>query len=180
MPLLIFSFNETHTRPLAIGSLRPSTWLALLITCGCSAASDSDDDHATASAPAAASAMNSAPEALPASSPAPGGVSPENAAAISATASMVTDQLRAVCGSSFDGCSATPGCNEILACAARTACIGTACYCADARCEMDGPCRAVIEAAPGARIPDASNPSPGPAAAAAAGVGACLQGLAGG
>ncbi|MEO8185296.1 MAG: hypothetical protein ABI895_41340 [Deltaproteobacteria bacterium] len=93
---------------------------------------------------------------------------------------MVTEQLRAACGSSLDDCSATPGCNEILACAARTACSGAACYCADARCETDGPCRAAIEAAPGARVPDTANPSPGPAADAAGGVGACLQGLTGG
>jgi hypothetical protein len=93
---------------------------------------------------------------------------------------MATAQLRQACGSAFDGCSATPGCNEILACAARAACAGAACYCADARCETDGPCRAVIEGAPGARTPDASDPSLGPAAEAASLVGACLQGLSSG
>jgi hypothetical protein len=178
MPLLIF--NETRTRAVAIGSLPPSICFFGLITCGCSAASDATVDHAPPTAPAAMSAMSSASGAQPGSSPGPAGVSPEDAAALSAAASMVTAQLRAACGGSFDGCSATPGCNEILACAARTACAGAACYCADARCETDGPCRAVIEAAPGARIPDVSNPSLGPAAEAASLVGACVQGVASG
>jgi hypothetical protein len=93
---------------------------------------------------------------------------------------MVTDQLQAACGGAFDTCSTTPGCNEILACAARNACTGSACYCADASCQTAGPCRSVIEGAPGARAPDAQNDSLGPAADAAAGVGECLGGLAGG
>lgn len=90
------------------------------------------------------------------------------------------DQLQAACGPTFDACEATAGCDEILACAARSACSGVACYCADASCAAPGPCRAVIDGAPGARTPDAESPSLGPASDAAAGVGACLQGLAGG
>jgi len=177
--MLSLIFNETRRPPSTIGPLLRTITLFSALTCGCSAASDSADDHATTSAPSAPP-TSAAPDTRPASSAAPSSVSDENAAAISAAASMVTDQLRAACGSSFDSCMATPGCNEVLACAARTACIGVACYCSDARCEVDGPCRAVIEAAPGARRPDASNPSPGPAAEAAGRVGACLQGLAGG
>jgi hypothetical protein len=59
-------------------------------------------------------------------------------------------------------------------------CTGASCYCADSSCEAAGPCRSVIDGAPGAREPDAENPSRGPAPEAASAVGACLQGLVGG
>jgi hypothetical protein len=172
-------FDETRRPPPAIGSLLRRIALISAITSGCSAGSDPPDEHTTARTPPAP-ATSSMADAPPGSSSAPSNVSADNAAAISAAASMVTDQLRAACGSSFNDCSATPGCNEILACAARAACTGATCYCSDARCEVEGPCRTVIAAAPGARVPDASNPSPGPAAEAAGRVGACVQGLAGG
>jgi hypothetical protein len=177
LPLI---FNETRRRWLASVWLRSGAWLAGALACGSGADSPARDDHAGHAGPASAPAMSSAPSAAARSSDAPPDTAPANAAAISAAVSMAGDSLRAACGSSIDVCSATPGCNEILACAARAACTGTDCYCSDARCQVEGPCRAVIAAAPGARVPDAANPSPGPAAEAAGRVGACLQGLAGG
>ena len=112
--------------------------------------------------------------------PAPNEARDEAAAMVAEVIERAGDQLRAACGPTFDACEATEGCDEILACAARSACSGVACYCADASCASAGPCRTVIDGAPGARTPDAENPSLGPASDAAAGVGACLQGLAGG
>jgi hypothetical protein len=153
----------------------PCFLFALLISssfaCGSSADGDSTEEP-------------SSPERSPAPTndpaPAPEDDRAEAAAMVAEVIERAGDQLRAACGATFDACEATAGCDEILACAARSACSGIACYCADASCASPGPCRTVIDGAPGARTPDAENPSLGPASDAAAGVGACLQGLAGG
>jgi hypothetical protein len=110
----------------------------------------------------------------------PSGVpSAEDIAALTDAFGMAAGQIQAACGAAFDRCGTTTGCNEILACAASNACSGADCYCQDDACTMDGPCRSVIDSAPGARVPDASNPSLGPASDAARAVGDCLQGLGG-
>jgi hypothetical protein len=149
----------------------------LLVGLACGGSSDDGDRPQTASGGApSAPPSTSAPPAQPAAPAIP----PEAVMAVTDAIMMVTDQLQAACGEAFDTCSTTPGCNEILACAARNACTGSACYCADASCQTPGPCRSVIEGAPGARVPDAADDSLGPAADAASGVGECLTGLGGG
>jgi hypothetical protein len=150
----------------------------LLVALGCGS-SDSNEPPAPASGGAPSTPMSPMPSPPAQPNPSPS-LPPEAVAAVTDALGMAADQLQAACGTTFDGCSATPGCNEILACAARSGCAGSACYCADASCETDGPCRSVIEGAPGARVPDEEDSSLGPAADAAAAVGDCLGGLAGG
>jgi hypothetical protein len=158
---------------------RPRHLLApLLVGLGCGS-SDSSDAPPPASGSSAGAPSAPAPT-QPSTSGSPNGIPPEAVAAVTGALGMAADQVAAACGATFDGCSATPGCNEILACAARSACTGSACYCADSSCETDGPCRSVIEGAPGARVPDAEDASLGPAADAARAVGECLAGLGGG
>lgn len=150
----------------------------LLLAVGCGSSSD---DEAPPPQTTSGGAPSAAPPTSPApTQPAPPAIPPETVMAVTDAIMMVTDQLQAACGGAFDTCSTTPGCNEILACAARNACTGSACYCTDASCQTPGPCRSVIEGAPGARPPDAQNDSLGPAADAAGAVGECLVGLGGG
>jgi hypothetical protein len=150
----------------------------LLVALGCGS-SDSNEPPAPSSGGAPSTPMSPMPSPLAPPNPNPG-LPPEAVAAVTDALGMAADQLQAACGTTFDECSATPGCNEILACAARSGCTGSACYCADTSCETDGPCRSVIEGAQGARVPDEADSSLGPAADAAAAVGDCLGGLAGG
>jgi hypothetical protein len=154
--------------------------LALVAGLGCG--SSSNDDDANGSPPSNSNSPPSPPTPAAPSGPqgAPAGIPPEAVAAVTEAFGMAADQIEAACGASFDACEATPGCNEILACAAGSGCSGASCYCADASCDSPGPCRATIDGAPGARVPDAEDPSLGPAPAAATAVGACLQGLTGG
>lgn len=85
------------------------------------------------------------------------------------------------CGAELDACANTPGCPEILACVRENACSGSDCFCGDAalpRCFAgggDGPCKAVVLAAPGGREPTLDNPSGGPASDAALEVGECAE-----
>jgi hypothetical protein len=149
----------------------------LLASVACASASDADQpSDPPASAP---TIPPTAPNATTPAS-APGGFTDEAINAFSAALGMTAGQLRDACGPAFETCATTPGCDEILGCAAMHGCAGAECYCADARCAAPGPCRAVIDGAPGARMPDAADPSLGAAPAAAGVVGACLVGLAGG
>jgi hypothetical protein len=169
----VASSNEDRRLRRALARLAPLLMLGL--GCGGSSASkDPPSPTGSGGAPPAPTTMQ------PPAQPPPPMIPPEAIAAVTGALGMVADQVQAACGTAFDGCSSTPGCNEILACAARSACSGSACYCADADCETDGPCRSVIEGAPGARVPDAEDDSLGPAADAARRVGDCLGGLGGG
>lgn len=154
---------------------------ALLLLTGLACGSAADDEGTTREPTPPASGGASAP---PASDVAPSSASDSaeasEAALLAEVLERAGDQFGATCGPAIDACGATAGCNEILACAARSGCTGAECYCADAGCTSPGPCREVIDAAPGARAPDASGPSRGPATDAAAAVGACLQGFTGG
>jgi hypothetical protein len=150
--------------------------LAIGLACGSSEEAANDPAPApsnggTSGTPAAPPTMNGTP---------PSGVpSAEDIAALTDAFGMAVGQIQAACGATFDRCGMTTGCDEILACAASNACSGADCYCQDDACTMDGPCRSVIDSAPGARVPNASNPSLGPASDAARAVGDCLQGLGG-
>jgi hypothetical protein len=170
------SFRPEHP------ALRLSFALLLAMASACGSADDGDSADEPTSPEPTSPEPGGAPSAPPANgpAPAPSNDDAEAAAMVAAVLERAGDQLGAACGPTFDACEATEGCDEILACAARSACSGVACYCADASCATPGPCRSVIDGAPGARTPDADNPSLGPASDAAAAVGACLQGLAGG
>jgi hypothetical protein len=150
--------------------------LALGLACGSSDEAASDPEPAPS---------NGGTGGAAAGSPTTDGTNPsgmpsaEDIAALTDAFGMAAGQIQAACGATFDRCGMTSGCNEILACAASNACSGADCYCLDDTCTMDGPCRSVIDSAPGARVPDASNPSLGPASDAARAVGDCLQGLGG-
>jgi hypothetical protein len=153
-----------------------SSVLAIGLACG-----SSDDEQSEPPPSSGAAGTSSSPSAPSTNGPAPANTpTPEEIAALTEMIGMAADQIQSACGTTFDSCGATPGCNEILTCAARNACSGADCYCLGADCSMPGPCRTVIETAPGARAPDASNPSLGPASDAARAVGQCLQGLGGG
>jgi hypothetical protein len=155
-----------------------SPLLALAVACG-GASNTGDEEPARPSASPPPSPTPSPSQTAPAPAPtAPQGISPAAIAAASQAAGMVAEQVRAACGSTFDRCNETPGCSDILTCAARNTCAGSACYCADERCTSPGPCRTTIDGAPGARSADSANPSLGPASDAATAVGRCLQGLA--
>jgi hypothetical protein len=164
---------------LARGLLVPSI-VAAALACGSSGEGGDDPDPSPSSGGTGGGA--------PANSPAPANnapgastmPSPEDIAAVTDALGMVAGQVQAACGARFEACGATPGCTDILSCAARNACSGADCYCLGAGCTMDGPCRSVIDSAPGARVPDANDPSLGPASDAARAVGDCLQGLSGG
>jgi hypothetical protein len=174
----------TQGQTLRFGDLGPLRWppghvLASLLVGFACGSSDSNDARPSTSAASAGAPSAPAP-AEPSTSGSANAIPPEAVAAVAGALGMAADQVAAACGATFDACSATPGCNEILACAARSACTGSACYCTDSSCETDGPCRSVIEGAPGARTPDAENGSVGPAADAAGAVGECLAGVGGG
>jgi hypothetical protein len=150
--------------------------LTLGLACGSSEEAASEPEPSsnggTGGAPTVPPTMNgTTPAGMP---------SAEDIAALTDALGMAAGQIQEACGATFDRCEMTAGCNEILTCAASNACSGSDCYCLDAACSMDGPCRSVIDSAPGARVPSASNPSPGPASDAARAVGDCLQGLGGG
>jgi hypothetical protein len=160
---------------LASRLLLPSI-LTIGLACGSSdeAASEPEppaSNGGTSGTPATPAMSGTAPSTMP---------SAEDIAALTDALGMAAGQIQAACGATFDRCGTTPGCNEILTCAASNACSGADCYCLDAACTTDGPCRAVIDSAPGARVPDATSSSLGPASDAARAVGDCLQGLGGG
>lgn len=85
------------------------------------------------------------------------------------------------CGEQLVACSNIEGCPEIAACIRESGCAGLDCYCgsfdaiACAGGQADGPCKAAILAAPGAREPTALEPSAGPASDAAVAIGLCAQ-----
>jgi hypothetical protein len=85
------------------------------------------------------------------------------------------------CATPLAECSRVPGCPAILDCVAASGCSGNDCYCGDtslAAClagRANGPCKAVILAAPEAREPDSRDPSGGPASDAANRVGDCAN-----
>jgi hypothetical protein len=85
------------------------------------------------------------------------------------------------CKSELDVCADTPGCAEILACVRENGCSGIDCYCGDAlltacvRGNGNGPCKAVVLAAPGGKEPSLADPSAGPASDAAVGVADCAD-----
>lgn len=150
--------------------------LTLGLACGSSEEAASDPEPSSNGGTGGA-----APVQPPMNGTTPAGMpSAEEIAALTDALGMAAGQIQEACGATFDRCEMTAGCNEILTCAARNACSGASCYCLDAACSMDGPCRSAIDSAPGARVPDASNPSLGPASDAARAVGDCLQGLGGG
>lgn len=148
--------------------------LALGVACG---SSDAGDDPQPSSSNGGTTANPATPAPTTNGGAASGMPSAEDIAALTDAFGMAAGQIQAACGTTFDTCGATPGCNEILTCAASNACSGADCYCLGEGCGMDGPCRSVIDSAPGARVPDANNPSLGPASDAARAVGDCLQGL---
>jgi hypothetical protein len=78
------------------------------------------------------------------------------------------------------GCTSTLGCLEILACARNSGCNGFDCYCGTAdplECATtnlaNGPCLAVMLAAPGSHPPSLIDPNAGPASEAALEVAGC-------
>jgi hypothetical protein len=155
----------------------------MTLGCGSSGADVENDSASPPSMPVASGGRAATPPAVnTGGAPAAPSASPsaEDLAALGDALGMAGEQLQSACGVPLERCSSTPGCNEILACAASSACTGRECYCSGDGCATDGPCRAVIEAAPGARLPDAANPSLGPAPDAASAVGVCVEGLAGG
>lgn len=84
------------------------------------------------------------------------------------------------CEEPLAACAATPGCLEIIACARNSGCSGFACYCGSIdliTCAVtdlaDGPCIAVMMAAPGSHPPSVSVPNAGPASEAALSVANC-------
>jgi hypothetical protein len=85
------------------------------------------------------------------------------------------------CTEQLKTCAETAGCPEIAACIRGSGCGGVDCYCGtfDAlRCaggQSDGPCKAVILAAPGAKEPTTMDLSAGPASDAAVAVGQCIE-----
>lgn len=164
-------------------SLRPSaklrSGLLALSIVAIAACGSSAEDSSDPAPPSSTGASNERP-GMPATNTPSAGPSAEEIAAATEAIGMAAGQVQAACGDALDACRATDGCNEILTCAARNACSGRDCYCLGADCATDGPCRSVIDSAPGARVPDASDQSLGPASEAARGVGACLQGLGGG
>jgi hypothetical protein len=87
--------------------------------------------------------------------------------------SSCTDQVQA--------CAATQGCPELVVCIRANNCEGIACYCgtfdpiACANGEANGPCKAAILEAPGARVPTLISPSAGPASDAAVAISHCQQ-----
>jgi hypothetical protein len=77
-------------------------------------------------------------------------------------------------------CIGTPGCLEILACARNSDCFGFACYCGTVdliQCATtdlaNGPCLAMMLAAPGSHPPSLVDPNAGPASEAALDVANC-------
>jgi hypothetical protein len=86
------------------------------------------------------------------------------------------------CEVELAACTDTPGCIEILVCARNTGCSGFTCYCGTAdlfSCATtdlaNGPCLAVMLAAPGSHPPSVLDPNAGPASEAALGVSDCSE-----
>jgi hypothetical protein len=156
-----------------------SSILTLGLACGSSDGEAKDPEPSSSNGGTSATPPASTAPAANGGAP-PGMPSAEDIAALTDAFGMAAGQIQAACGPSFDRCGATPGCNEILTCAAQNACSGADCYCLGEGCATDGPCRSVIDSASGARVPDATDQSLGPASDAARAVGACLQGLGGG
>jgi hypothetical protein len=155
--------------------------LGLLVGLGM-ACGNEGEDQSTATQPfqgANAARSSGASSGVTGEQETPANVSADNVAAADAieqaaqALGRIVEQVEPICGQALDECGATPGCPEILACAAATGCSGRDCRCADQACEVDGPCRGVIDSAPGA---DAGGGS-GPAAEAAARVGVCVSEL---
>jgi hypothetical protein len=86
------------------------------------------------------------------------------------------------CEAVLGACTSTPGCLEILACARNSGCTGFSCYCGTVdlfACATtafaDGPCRAVMLAAPGAHPPNLADANAGPASEAALDLATCSR-----
>lgn len=85
------------------------------------------------------------------------------------------------CTDQLEACSETDGCPEIAACIRQHGCQGIDCYCGNfdavscANGQADGPCKLVILAAPGGRVPTLLAPSAGPASDAAVEISACAR-----
>jgi hypothetical protein len=153
-----------------------ATPLCALWACGAPAPEDSAaDEERPAPAPSSGSQPSGGPEPAPSASTSGTG----SAFGLSAAdlVEALAGQAGGACGAVLDRCSATEGCDRIVACAAENACTGAQCYCADARCEVPGPCRTVIDGAPGAVGGAAPGGNRGPAADAAAAVGVCIEQL---
>jgi hypothetical protein len=153
--------------------------LCALWACGAPAR---DEPAAGEDEPAPSSSGGSQPSGEPAPPPSggagsPGGAEPAFGLSGADFVEALAGQVGRVCGAALDRCTATGGCEQILACAAVHGCTGATCYCADARCEVPGPCRSVIDGAPGAVSGAAAGSSRGPAADAAAAVGVCIEQL---
>jgi hypothetical protein len=90
------------------------------------------------------------------------------------------DCLCVECEEALGACTSTPGCLEILACARNSGCTGFACYCGAVdllQCATtdlaNGPCLAVMLAAPGSHAPSLLDPNAGPASEAALDLATC-------
>ena len=109
------------------------------------------------------------------------GSSFEQACGSCAGADACATCLCGACSDELRTCLETPGCAEILACARASGCGGSACYCGSAdpiAClngSADGPCRSVIDGAPGGHVPSLSQPSAGVASDRASDVAQCMQ-----
>lgn len=168
------------------------SWLALaaplcalgaLGACGAPAPEEpaaEEDRSAPAQSGGSQPSASGEPAPAPHASVDPGAGSGEGSAFGLSAADLVqalAGQVGGVCGAVLDTCTATDGCEQIVACAAEHACTGATCYCADVRCEVPGPCRSVIDGAPGAVSGAAPGSNRGPAADAAAAVGVCIEQL---
>ncbi len=163
-----------------VRKLTMSLWVPSLIAAGLACGSSGAVEREADPAPPGAAGQAGATADTNAARPRDDGPSAEDVAALTDMLAMAGDQIQAACGAAFERCTATPGCDEILTCAAQNACTGADCYCLGEGCAQAGPCRSVIDSAPGARIPDAESSSLGPAPEAASAVGACLAGVGGG
>lgn len=98
-----------------------------------------------------------------------------------APADTCTACLCSECAGELGVCATTPGCLEILACVRDSGCSGQDCYCGTAILPAcfggagNGPCKAVLLAAPGGREPTFDNPSGGPASDAALSIADCAE-----
>ena len=174
-------------RKLALAA--PLGALGVLCACGAPARGESPASEEPPAPPPAASSQPSTPSSAgdstqPSTEPStPAGLAPvagsgeEPSADSAAELEELAGQVGSLCGAALDRCTAIDGCEQILACAAEHGCTGALCYCADARCEAPGPCRSVIDGAPGASSGAAAGGNRGPAVDAAAAVGACIEEL---
>lgn len=85
------------------------------------------------------------------------------------------------CSAKLAICDGIAGCSAILECVLASQCLGLDCYCGDKsppaclQGNANGPCKAVVLAAPGGREPTLTNPSAGPATDAAVALSECAE-----